>query len=444
MRVKCLAVFLFAWLALSGTRAYALEVSREVLPSGLTVLHAERHNLPLVMLTLLVKAGMKDELAEESGLANLTASLLTEGTKSRTSIQLSDEKDYIGAGLGVSASDDYTTVSLSVLKKDIEKGFELFSDILLNPVFPPEEINRLRELIKGSLKRSEESPSFVATKRFEEEVYGDHPYGRLASGTVEGLDRIEREDILEFYSRYFVPNNSILTVVGDISREELDSLIARRLKDWQKAEVPARGTSPMPEKGLKVVAIDKDLMQANIILGHLGISRDNPDYYAFAVMNFILGGGGFSSRLMDTLRDRMGLTYGVYSSVPTGLEPGLFKVEVQTKNESASTVVEEILKEIRGIREEGVTEEELSDAKAYLSGSFPRRLDTMSKIVWFLSTVEFHGLGLDYMEKFPDYINAVTRDDVKRVARKYLDPENYVLVIVARLSEADIEDLSRQ
>jgi zinc protease len=444
MRLKRVIFQALAWLLLLCPAAAALEAKREVLPSGLTVLHAERRNLPLVVLTLLVRAGMKDEPGDKAGLANLTASLLTEGTKNRTSLKLSEEVGFIGASLGASAGGDYTTVNLSVLKKDLEKGFELFADILLNPVFPPEELDRVRELIKGSLRESEDNPSFVASRAFKKEVYGEHPYGRLVRGTVEGLESTTRADILEFFSGHFLPNNSTLTVVGDLSGEELDDLIKRYLGEWRKGKVPPRKTTHVPGAGHKVVTIEKDLTQANILLGHIGVRRDNPDYYALSVMNFVLGGGGFSSRLMDTLRERMGLTYGVYSYFASSLEPGAFQVGVQTKNESAGTVVEEILKEIRKIREEGVTEEELGDAKAYLTGSFPRRLDTMQKIVGFLSAVEFYGLGLDYIDKYPEYINAVTGDDVRRVARKYLDPENYVLVVVARQSEVNIGNGNRR
>jgi zinc protease len=181
----------------------------------------------------------------------------------------------------------------------------------------------------------------------------------------------------------------------------------------------------------KVIRIDKELTQANIVLGHLGISRDNPDYYAVSVMNYVLGGGGFSSRLMQSVRDKMGLAYDVHSFFASQKEGGFFEIGVQTKNESAHTAVEEILKQIAWIRRDHIAEEELAEAKAYLTGSFPRRLDTNRKIADFLASVEFYALGFDYAEKYPVYINSVTKDDVLRVARKYLTAEDYVLVVVA-------------
>jgi zinc protease len=434
--MKRVLLFILAFLVFCSSVS-ALEINREVLPNGLVVLHVERHNLPLVMVTLLVKAGSLDEPKE--GLAYLTASLLTEGTKNRSSTMISEEIEFIGANLGASARRDYTTLSLSVLKKNLGKGFEIFSDVLLNPTFLEEEIERKKELTKSSLRQDEESPLFLAQRAFRKEVYGEHPYGRILRGSAEAINAIKRDDIVEFYSDYFLPNNSILSVVGDITPQELDALIKEYLGGWQKKPVPSRRSLPVRRVSKKVVKIDRELTQASIVLGHLGIRRDNPDYYALSVMNYILGGGGFSSRLMASIRDRMGLAYDVHSFFSSNKEPGVFQVMVQTKNESANTVIKEIIRQIKKIRQEGVTDKELEDAKAYLTGSFPRRLDTMRRIADFLAVVEFYGLGLDYIDKYPEYINAVTREDVLRVAREYLDPENYVLVVVAKQSEAKVE-----
>jgi len=452
---------LFTVCCLLSTNVFALDVKRTVLPNGLVVLHSEKHSLPVVMVTLLVKASQLNEPQGKAGLANLTAKLLTEGTKNRKSIEISDEIEFIGASLDASAGSDYTTITLSVLKKDINKGFDLFSDILLNPVFPQEEIDRKTELIKGFLRQREEEPSFLAGRAFKKEVFGEHPYGRLIEGSAETVDSIKREDLVEFHSGYFIPNNSIFSVVGDIASEELDILIKRYLGEWKnvgggkRSPTPlSRGDVPCPlagegkDKGIfsekkktkRIVKIDKDLTQANIILGNLGISRDNPDYYAVSVMNYILGGGGFSSRLMQYLRDEMGLAYNVQSFFSVDKEEGSFQVGIQTKNETANTAIDEILKQIDRIKKERVSDQELSDAKSYLTGSFPRRLDTNRKIADFLANVEFYNLGLDYAEKYPVYINAVTKEDVLSVAQKYIDSENYILVVVANQKKAALKD----
>lgn len=432
-----LFLLLFTVYCLLSTDVFALNVKRTVLQNGLIVLHSEEHSLPIVMVTLLVKASQLNESKDKAGLANLTAELLLEGTKHRKSTVISEEIEFLGASLNASTSRDYTTISLSVLKKDMSKGFELFSDILLNPIFPQHEIERKKELIKGSLRQSEEDPSFIAGRAFRKEVFSEHPYGRLTEGSAETIATIRREDLIKFYSDYFLPNNSLLSIVGDLSEDELNAVIKRYLDDWKKADLPARSANGIEKKKTKkVVKIDKDLAQANIILGHIGISRDNPDYYAVSIMNYIFGGGGFSSRLMQSIRDEMGLAYDVDSSFSLNKEKGLFQVEVQTKNESADLVISEALKQMERIRKEYVSDEELSDAKSYLTGSFPRRLDTNRKIADFLAFVEFYNLGLDYMEKYPGYINSITKEDILRVARKYLDPENYALVVVANQKKA--------
>ncbi|MEW6740946.1 MAG: pitrilysin family protein [Nitrospirota bacterium] len=423
--------------------AHAIEIKKQTLPNGLTVLHAERHNLPIVMLTILIKASPLNEPADKAGIAYLTAKMLAEGTQKRKASEISEEIEFVGASLDASTSSDYTTISLSVLKKDMEKGFEIFSDVLQNPSFPEEEINRRKEIIKGSLRQSEEDPSFVASKAFIKEVFDEHPYGRLVNGSIESIDNIKRDDIARFYHEHYLPENAILSVVGDLTSEELGALIERYMGQW-KAEV-GRQQSAVSGHQLetkknkpKIVVIDRDITQANIVLGHRGIARDNPDYYAVSVMNYILGGGGFASRLMKVVRDEMGLTYSIYSSFSGNKEPGQFEVEVQTKNESAGIVIKEILKQINKIKTETVTDLELKDAKAYLTGSFPRRLETSRRIADFLAAVQFYNLGDDYIERYPDYINRVTKKDVLRVAEKYLNPENYVLVIVGNQKKIDL------
>jgi len=434
-----LILILLISFSLSSPYAFAIDIKRTILPNGLTVLHSEEHGLPLVMVTLLIKASPLNEPNEKAGLANLTAELLTEGTKNRKAMDISEEVEFIGASLIASANGDYITVTLSVLKKDVTKGLELFSDILLNPIFPGEEIERKKELLKGFLKQQEEYPSHIAERVFKKAVFGKHPYGRLVEGSPESIDAIQRKDIIKFYLDYFLPNNSILSVVGDLTTGELNSLIEKYLSGWNHADLPSKiSHAPQDKTMKKIIKIDRDLTQATILLGHVGISRDNPDYYAVSVMNYILGGGGFSSRLMQSIRDEMGLAYDVNSFFTANKEKGAFQAEVQTKNESAEIVIDEILKQMERIRKEHVSDEELLDAKSYLTGSFLRRLDTNRKIANFLALVEFYNLGPDYVTRYPDYINSVIKEDVLRVARKYLHPEQYVLVVVANQKKANL------
>ncbi len=434
-------ILFLAVVTMPADHALALDVTRTRLPNGLIVLHSENHNLPIVMITLMVKAGQIHEPAEKAGTANLVAELLAEGTINRSSKIISEQVDFIGASLDATAGADFTTISLSILKKDLPVGFEIFSDILLNPTFPESEMTRVKERIKGILKQREEDPSFLAEREFKQVVFGNHPYARLTEGSSSSLDLITREDLKRFHAGYFVPNNAIFSVSGDITSDELGALLSKYLGKWEMKQVP-NNNSPELETGRikKVIKINKDLTQANIVLGHLGISRENPDYYAVSVMNYILGGGGFSSRLMQSIRDEKGLAYDVHSFFEALKQAGTFEVGVQTKNESASTAIADIHRQLELIREEPVSDEELSEAKSYLTGSFRRRLDTNRKIADFLAAVEFYELGGDYVDKYAGYVNAVTKEEILRVARKYIDPDNYVLVVVADQKKAVLEE----
>jgi len=428
-------VFLI-WLSPS----HAIDVKREVLENGLTLLTVKRHNLPVVMVTIGIKAGNLVEPEEKGGLANLTAELLTSGTKKRTASEISEGIEFVGASLNASGGDDYITVTLSVLKKDMDLGFDLLSDVILNPVFPEDELNKKREHIKGGLKAQEEDPNFIATREFKKAIFGTHPYGRLITGDSETIDKIKRDDLIKFHSDYYLPNNAIMSVVGDITIEEVSNLIGKYFSAWRSKELKVVSLPKLETRKVKkTITIDKDLTQANIILGHEGISRDNPDYYAVSVMNYILGAGGFSSRLMQNIRDEKGLVYDIHSFFDANKYSGYFQVGLQTKNESANIAIEEVLKEIRKIRSEPVSDTELSDAKTFLIGSFPMRIETSRRIADFLVAVEFYGLGIDYIDKYPNYINSVTKKDIIRAAKKYLDPDNYILVVVANQQKTGLK-----
>jgi zinc protease len=439
----CLFILTLQFLFFPYSSAEALDVKRRTLPNGLKVIHAERSYLPIVVMNLVIMASPLNEPEEKAGLAHLTSAMLTEGTKKRSSSEISDEIEFLGTSLSASTNSDYTTLSLSILKKDIEKGFEIFSDVLINPTFPEEELKRQKELLKGSLRQREEDQSFLASRAFIKEIFGSHPYGRLITGTIETIDKIERDDLINFYKKYYLPENAFLVVAGDITSGELDRLFDKYLKDWKKEteqNIKEDKVFEISEKKKKTILINKDITQANILFGHIGVSRDNPDYYAIAVMNYILGGGGLTSRLMKTIRDEMGLTYSIFSSFSSNKLSGQFEVEVQTKNESAGVVVKEIINQIKKIKTEPVSDQELEDAKAFLTGSFPRRLETTRRIVDFLSAVEFYNLGDDYIQKYPEYIRSVTKEDILRVANKYLDTENYILVIVGNEKKINLSD----
>jgi zinc protease len=412
---------------------------RIVLENGMVLLLSERHTIPSVTINMLIKAGQVSEPPDKAGLAHITAGLLTEGTKKRNSSQIAEEIEFVGGGIGSSGGDDSASINLTILKKDLDLGLDILSDILINPVFPEDEMKRKVRETKASIEKEKENPSAVAGKEFAKTVFGDHPYGRPVEGLPETLDRIIRDDIVKFHAAHYIPNNTIMAVVGDVTEEEIVSKLNKYLKDWKKREVVKPVFPTVKSLSRKIVKpINKKITQANIVLGHIGIARESPDYYAAYVMNYILGGGGFTSRLMDNIRDNKGLAYDVHSYFAPMKYSGYFNVGVQTKNESAKVAIEEVLKEMERIRKEPVTDKELEDAKAYLTGSFPLKLDTNKKIAGMLTAIELFSLGLDYPDRYPKMINLLTKDDILKVARKYLNPDNYIMVVVGDLEKAGL------
>ena len=440
LKISAAAVFFLAALALTERTLPAMPpVQRQTLANQMVLLTSADHSLPFVTLQLLIDAGSRRDPAGEEGAAYLTAKGLLLGTAGRGEKEINEELDFMGASLNASPGRDYTTLNLRVLKKDLEKGLDLFLEILTRPSFPREGVKREVQKTLAAIQAAEDQPDNVAEKAFQENLFLNGPYRHPVEGTKKSLPSMTRETLDRFYRKHYLPNQSILAVAGDITPEEVKALILPRLEKWPRGEVSGGPARNVFAKGPKTVKIDRMLAQASIILGHAGVSRDNPDFYALTVMNYILGGGGFSSRLMEEIRNKKGLAYSVYSFFDAGKLPGSFQVALQTKNVSAREAIAIVREEMKRIQKEPVSEKEVEGARRYLIGSFPMRMDTQGKLVNFLLQVEYHGLGLDYAEKYSRLIQAVTREEVQRVARKYLQPENCILVVVANQRMAEIE-----
>ncbi len=438
--MKYILILLLAAVVPAGARAAEPIGKRILLDGGMVLLLSEKHDIPMLTVNMAITAGNTAEPGDKPGLASITASLLTQGTAKRTASQISREIDFVGGSLSTSGGEDFATAGLRVLKKDIRTGLDLLSDVLLNPVFDQKEIDRKVKETLAEIRRQKEEPAIVANNAFTKAVFGSNSYGRTNDDVAAYLPKLTRQDVLSFYQERYSPNHAVIAVVGDITEKEIVPLLNEYFKLWQKKEhaLPAPVAPPVIEKTI-VREIDKDITQANIAMGHVGISRNNPDYYACLVMNYILGGGGFSSRLMDNIRDTKGLAYHISSGFTARKEPGAFEVNVQTKNESANEVIAETLKELRRIQSDLVSDKELNDAKAYLTGSFPLRMDTSAKIATLLTSIELYHLGLDFPQKYPALINSVTREDVRRVASKYLHPDRMVIVVVANQQKAKLK-----
>ena len=410
---------------------------RSVLDNGLVLLVAERPEVPMVVTVVLVKAGSAQDEEGKEGLANLTALLLTRGTKYYDALALAEELDFLGASLSADVDYDFTTLTLTTLRKNLRAATTLLTEVLIAPTFLTQELDKKRKEVFGYLKTQEEDPGWLAQKTFLETLYPHHPYGRVIEGEEKSLAAITQADVVSFHRTYYRPNNVIVACAGSISQEEATALFEGQFKDWQLGEIPHR---PWPEPALPqnpvVVTRDKEVSQANVVLGHQGIARANPDYYAVQAMNYLLGGGGFESRLMKRIREELGLVYHVGSSFSARKNPGPFTIVLQTKNAAAKQAVEESLRVVRRFIDQGVTEQDLARAKAFFINSFPLRLVSNSQVAGLLPLLEFYGLGLDYPDRYADLINQVTLDKVRQVAKSYLRPEHLLEVVVADLSQA--------
>jgi len=423
-------LFCVLWFGSALPLEAALVPNRSVLDSGMVLLTSQQRALPIVSIELLIDAGSRYDNTDQEGLANLTARLLTYGTKRRSALQISETLDFIGASLSASCGQDLASVSLTILKKDLPTGLELLADILTASTFPQEEIDRQKQSIVATIKAREESPGDIAQRRFAAALYPQSPYGRPVEGSEASVRALPQASLREFYQRYYRPNRAIIAVVGDISHDEMTQVLGQFFQSWSKGEPSGKPVAPAKFGLAQMIRVNKELTQANIILGHQGVARENPDYYAIQVMNYILGGGGFSSRAMDSIRNERGLAYSVYSYFSAERNRGTFELVMQTKNETAQEAIRIAQEEIRRIREQPVTEQEINDAKDYLIGSFPLRLDTNRRVASFLAQVEYYQLGLDYPERYSGLIRKVTREDVERVAKRYLEPEKLIVVIV--------------
>jgi zinc protease len=436
LRAALAAVFLIAAFA---TPAAALEIKRSVLSNGAVLLVSEQHQLPMVTMTIAFDAGARRDPEGKAGLASLTASSLTLGTRELSATQFNQKVDFMGSTIAVGAGADYAQASFTSLKKYEDDTLRLMAAALTEPALSDAEITRKRDEREAGIKAQEEQPDYVAGITFHKALYGNTPYGHPSEGTAESVAKLTPQDVREFYHAQYKIGSAVIAVVGDVKADEVKAKLEKAF-DALKGTVAPQAEPPAPSvpAGIHPTLVDRSVVQATIILGSGGIARSNPDYYRLQVMNYILGGGGFASRLMKIVRSKNGLAYGISSGFDAGKFPGSFAVNTQTKNKSTNEALQLIVEQLRDIQEHPVSDGELASAKKYLIGSFPLKIDRQSSIASFMLQIELYGLGLDYAEHYPKLIGAVTKDDIQRVAKQYLHPDALVLIAVANQSEAAI------
>jgi zinc protease len=406
---------------------------REVLPNGIVLLVAERPAIPIVAVRVFHRAGAAFERADRGGLANLTGALLTRGAGSRTGQEIDAAIEFVGGRLEAGAGRDGLTVSLSVLRRDLGLGLDLVRDVVLSPTFPEAELKRKVAEIQAAIQRSEENPEAVAARALARLVFPTHPYGTPVEGTRESVGRLTREDVVRYYREFVRPDTTIVAVVGAVTVDEARREIAARLGGWPRPPIPPPALPGDPTATPpRTEAIKRELTQATIMLGRQAIRQTDPDYYPLAVASYILGGGS-ASRLYTRVREEGGLAYSVFAWVSPGKYGSSFSVSSQTRTAEVGRVSDLLRAELARLGSEKVTDRELDLAKAYLTGSFPLRLDTLAKVADFIVAVEETGLGLDYADRYRDRIGAVTAADVQRVAARYLAPDSFNRIVVGQL-----------
>jgi zinc protease len=412
-----------------------LDVERVELPNGLVLLLSENHSIPSVSINALVRAGSRFEADEKAGLASLVGALLDAGTVSRTSQQIAEAIEAAGGQLGTFGDYQSSGAVVRLLSKDAGLGLDVASDLLMNATFPEDKVRQDIDRRVAQIKARLDVPRTQASDVFNEIVFEGSPQHRPPIGYEETVITLTRADVEGFYRRYYVPENTMLAIAGDIDKNEVKSMAEATFGAWPRSAEfekplvprPHRQTSPIE----RFVTASKE--QVNVVIGHLGIERKNPDYYALLVMDTILGSSpGFTSRIPRILRDEQGLAYSTFSNITSsaGLDPGRFIAYIGTAPENLDRAISGLRSEIARIVEGGVTPEELETAKLYLSGSFVFHFQRNSQIAEFLLEAEIYGLGFDYLEKYPEWIRAVSVEDVNRVTRKYIDPQKLTTVVV--------------
>jgi zinc protease len=402
----------------------------QTLPNGLQVVVVLHHEQPAVTMRLLVRAGTSSDPREKLGLAHLAASLLDQGTKTLSAEQMNDAVDFIGGAMGAGAGTDLTFCNMVVMKDSFDTGLKMLSDMARQPAFAAGEIERQRQQMLSGQKVSAEDPGYIANSVFDRLVYGFHPYGMPENGTPQTIAALTREDLVAFHARYFMPNNAILAIVGDVTAVEAFASAKKVFGDWEKRDLPAQTFVGPPDPTRRVIVVNKpDAVQTEVRVGHIGIPRTHPDYMAVNLAIRILGGEG-SNRLHQVLRTERGLTYGAQANMDTLKESGDFEAETNTRSDATGEVLRLIVDEFWRLQRERVGDRELDGAKAYLTGSFPLTIETPEAIAMQVVNALFYGLPLSELQNFRDRVNAVTPDDIQRVAKALLRPDRLSVVLV--------------
>jgi predicted Zn-dependent peptidase len=406
-------------------------ITTRQLPNGLKLVIVEQHELPIADVILQLRNGGEADPANRTGTAALTSALLTEGTTSRSALQIADQAAFLGVRVGAGSGWEQSTVSLHTPTAQLDSAMALFADIALHPAFPAADLERVRKARLTSLQQLRDRGPSIADRAYATALYGEqHPYGRPLAGTEASIAAVSRADLQSFYDTYYRPNNATLLVVGDVRPDDVERRAQALFGGWARGDVPAptNATAQAP-KATTLVLIDKPgAAQSSFRLGGIGVPRSTKDYFALQVLNTILG-GSFTSRLNQNLRETKGYTYGAGSGFSMRRLAGPFTASAEVVSAKSDSALIEFLKELRAIRDT-VPSDELAKAKRYLQLGLPEDFETTGSIASQMLPLITYGIPLDFYNSAVENIGAVTQADVQRVARQYVDPDRLTLVIV--------------
>ncbi|RMF03103.1 MAG: insulinase family protein [Chloroflexi bacterium] len=415
------------------------------LENGLEVIFVEQHELPQVNAQLYVRGSNAAAPAEQQGVADFVAELLTKGTETRTAADIAGQIEAVGGSVGSNAALEWISLSVDALRTDADLAFDLLGDMARNPTFPDNELEVIREQTLTFLEQDAVSPDTLANHQFGRIAYGGHPYGFYA--TPETVKNLTRDDVVDFYTRLFKPNNALLVVVGDMTLDEAQAQVERVFADWEPGDVPDVLDYPAANVGdtSVIYLIDRpDSEQATIQVGNRAINARTPERYALSVVNSVLGGGA-SSRLFSNLREDKGYTYGVYSRFGRPNDTSTFRVLTDVGQNHAGDAITEILYELNKIRTRFVTAEELADAKGLLIGNFALSIEDPADFARQLSTRRLTGVPIDELNSYLQKLEDVSAAEARRAARKYIDAKSPIIVVVgnAEVIRPQLEELGQ-
>ncbi|HAD81599.1 MAG: hypothetical protein A2509_09580 [Candidatus Edwardsbacteria bacterium RIFOXYD12_FULL_50_11] len=412
---------------------------RIVLKNGLTILLLENHQLPVISAEVMVKAGSVTDPAGYAGLANFTIEMLAKGTDSRSALDIADNFDFVGAQFAVKCDYDAAFISLTTLAKDFNRTVPVLFELLTKPAFDSLETGRLKAELLSAIEAKGDRPNTQSAEAFNLMLFKDHPYAHPGMGDAESVSRISRQDLAGYHQKYYAPNNCIISLVGDFKSSQIKRILEQNLGNWAARNMPQSILPEIPPIGQpRALLINRQINQAYINLGFLGPKRSDPDYQAIRVMNYILGGGGFVSRLVKNIRMAQGLAYDVDSYYDPRSDFGPYILSVQTKCASADTAIKSLIAEMRLIQSQPVSEEELKEAQDYIRGSYPFRFETSGQTARQFLYLELYDLGADYFRQDMQKTLQVTQADVMAAAKKYLKPDNFLLAMVTDTSQTKL------